>query len=187
MSLTKDHVTSVDGHVTTHVPGGHGDVFDVVEDPVNSVVHTQAVDQVPQTGLTGSGKLDEQVMDTEEPVEEQSQETSSEEVSEVRSFTPPPNSMSSDTHSHSTEQTASQPLQGAENGAGNVPVPSERPGEGQGKGQGEGGKSDGETTAPSQPEVRVQTLYLYMSCTLYTTCTVYACMVREALPAELLS
>jgi hypothetical protein len=113
-------------------------VFDVVEDPVNSVVHTQAVEQVPRTGLTGSDKLDEQVMDTEEPVETETQAPSSMEGSEVRSFTPPPDSMSSDTYSHSTEQTASQPLQGTENGAGVVPVPSEREREGEGEKEGKG-------------------------------------------------
>ena len=175
VSSTNGHVTSSSGHVTTPVPTGQGGVFDVVEDPVNSVVHTQAVEQVPRTGLTGSDKLDEQVMDTEEPVETETQAPSSMEGSEVRSFTPPPDSMSSDTYSHSTEQTASQPLQGTENGAGVVPVPSER--EREGEGEKEGGKSSGEMSAPNQPEVRVQIcmfMYIYIHvhvCTMYCTCT----------------
>ena len=188
VSSTNGHVTSSSGHVTTPVPTGQGGMFDVVEDPVNSVVHTQAVEQVPRTGLTGSDKLDEQVMDTEEPVETETQAPSSMEGSEVRSFTPPPDSMSSDTYSHSTEQTASQPPQGTENGAGDVPVPSEREREGKGEGEKEGGKSSGEMLARSQPEVRVQIcmfMYIYIHvhvCTMYCTCTymhVYANMFTQ--------
>ena len=41
-------------------------VFDVVEEPVSSMVYTQAVRQVPHTGLTSSELWDEQAMETEE-------------------------------------------------------------------------------------------------------------------------
>ena len=83
------------------------------------------------------------------------------ETAEVRSFTPPPNSILSELHSHSLEQTESQPqssLEGTEASTPDVMMSAAREegekmeeengeGEGEGKGEGEGegeGKSEGQ-------------------------------------------
>ena len=145
--------------MTSHVTAS---VFDVVEEPINSVVHTQPVRQVSQTGLTSSEEQDEQVMETEELVPTQSQ--TSENIT-VRSFTPPPDSIPSDTHSHSTEQTDSQPQSSLEETNTRHITSSvtsdegrENTGEREGKGDGEREKSEGclltEGPSHSQTEVR---------------------------------
>ena len=98
----EDHVTPATDHVTlgqdqvmSHDPSA---IFGVVEEPVSSIVHTQRQEEGPnkpvsETGLTGS---EEQAMETET---EESQTTASSceggAPPEIRSFTPPPNTLSS--------------------------------------------------------------------------------------------
>ena len=107
-----DHVTSADSHVMSCDPSTA--VFDVVEEPVDSVVRTQSVKQVPETDLTSS---EEQVMETEATT------TSSGDVPVIRSFTPPPNSIPSDSHSQTTKRTETQ--EAASPGDDTIPLPSE--------------------------------------------------------------
>lgn len=153
-----------DDHVTSHVTES-GSVF-VVKEPISSVVHTLPVRQVPQTGLSSSEEQEEQVMETEEVGHTQSQTSQS---VAIRSFTPPPDSIPSDIHSQSTEQTDSQSQANT-----TTSVTSEEGGK-TGEGERERERSDGHLPSHNQAEVSVNlweslSLNISCSCVFVTTC-----------------
>ena len=124
-----DQVTSAEDQVTSHDPSA---IFGVVEEPVSSIVHTQEqpepVKPVSETGL--AGLEEEQAMETETEGSQISAASSSgkDAPPEMRSFTPPPTTVASDSGStaEAGSQTHSSGLgNGNETADDTMPLPSE--------------------------------------------------------------
>ena len=142
-SHVEDHTTAASDHVTSQVTSHDpSDIFEVVEDPVSSVVRTQGEQE--EEGK-GEGEHDKPVEETsltcseETPMETDTTEGSQATLSssggdaptEIRSFTPPPNTLVTGSTAEAGSQTDSGGM-GNGNGTGGgvaaddtLPLPSE--------------------------------------------------------------